>query len=129
MTDIDLTTRALEPVSQFVLTTSHGDNDPHRLLAFHRTFGAAMEAYEIRYHQARHHEEQPEATAREEALYAALAAAGRPYAAAALSRAASVLGDKFNETTFLALGDTAAALDLAIVEDLNGANGTGEDDA
>ena len=27
------------------------------------------------------------------------------------------------------LGDTAAALDLAVVEDLDGANGAGEDDA
>ncbi|WP_406462329.1 hypothetical protein OH768_44235 [Streptomyces sp. NBC_01622] len=128
MTDLDLKTQAIEPVTQFVLTTVHGDDDPHRLLAFHRVFGAAMEAYEIRYHQARHHEEQPETTAREEALYAAIATAGRSYAAAALNQAVNVLGKKLDEDVCLALGDTAAALDLAVVEDLDGANGTGDDD-
>jgi hypothetical protein len=127
MTDLDLTTRAIEPAAQFVLTTTRGDDDPHRLLAFHRVFGAAMEAYEIRYHQARHHEEQPETTAREEALYAALATAGCSYAAAALNQVAHVLADKLDEATLVTLGDTAAALDLAVVEDLTGANGTGRE--
>jgi hypothetical protein len=85
-----------------------------------------MEAYEIRHHQALHHEGQPELTAHEEALYAAVTTAGRSYAAAALSQAAQVLADKLDEETFMALGDTAAALDLAVVENLTGANGTGE---
>ncbi|MEU1219193.1 hypothetical protein [Streptomyces microflavus] len=113
--------------AQFVLTTSHGEQDPHRLQAFHRTFGAAIEAYEIRYHQARHHEEQPEVTAREEALYAAIAAVGRPYAAAAINQVAQILVDKLDEETYLALGGIAATLALEVVEDLDGANGTGED--
>ncbi|MEH0578962.1 hypothetical protein QBA54_31835 [Streptomyces sp. B21-108] len=128
MTDLDLTTQAIEPVAQFVLTTNHGEDDPYRRLAFHRVFGAAMEAYDARYHQARHHEEQPEDTAREEALYAAVATAGRSYAAAAINRVVHVLGTKLDEDTLLTLGDTAAALDLAVIEDLDGANGTGEDD-
>lgn len=114
--------------AQFVLTTTHGDDDPHRLLAFHRVFGAAMEAYEIRYHQARHHEEQPETTAREEALHAALAAVGRSYAAAAINQVAQLLIDKLDEDTYLKLGNIAATLDLEVCEDLDGANGTGEDD-
>ncbi|MDX3582975.1 hypothetical protein [Streptomyces europaeiscabiei] len=121
-------TQAIEPLAQFVLTTSHGDDDPCRLLAFHRVFGAAIEAYETRYHYARHHEEQPERTAREEALYAAIATAGRSYAAAALNQAAASLSDQLDEDTYLMLGDTAAALDLGVVEDLDGANGTGEDE-
>ncbi|MFF1321466.1 hypothetical protein ACFVZZ_18870 [Streptomyces chartreusis] len=127
MTTTESKTQPLEPVDQFVLTTSHGEEDRHRLLAFHRTFGAALEAYDLRYHQARHHEEQREETAREEALYAALATAGRAYAAAALNRVALVLADKLDENTYLMLGDTAAALDLGVVEDLDGANGTGDD--
>lgn len=127
MTTTDSKTQALEPVEQFVLTTSHGEEDRHRLLAFHRTFGAALEAYDIRYHYARHHEEQREETAREEALYAAIARAGRAYAAAALNQAALVLADRLDEDTYLMLGDTAAALDLEVVEDLDGANGEGDD--
>ncbi|MPY34096.1 hypothetical protein FNH09_23460 [Streptomyces adustus] len=126
MTDLDLKPQTIEPVTQFVLTTHHGDdNDPHRLLAFHRVFGAATEAYATRYHQAIHHEEQPEVTAREEALYAALAVAGRSYAAAAINQVVHVFGTKLDEDILTALGDTAAALDLAVVEDLSGANGTG----
>lgn len=111
--------------AQFVLTTTHGDDDPYRLLAFHRVFGAAMEAYEIRYHQARRHEEQPETTAREEALYAALATAGRSYAAAAINQVAQLLMNELDENTYLALAEIAGALDLAVCEDLDGANGTG----
>lgn len=53
--------------------------------------------------------------------------AGRSYAAAALNQVVHVLADKLDEDTALALGDTAAALDLAVVEDLDGANSTGRD--
>ncbi len=126
MTTTESKTQALEPVAQFVLTTSHGEEDRCRLLAFHRTFGAAMDAYDTRYQQARDHEDQPEETAREEALYAAIATAGRAYAAAALNQAAKVLVGKLDEESYLMLGDTAAALDLEVVEDLDGANGAGE---
>lgn len=122
-----MTDLAIETVTQFVLTTSHGEEDRHRLLAFHRTFGAAMEAYEIRYHQARHHEDQPEVTAREEALYAAIATVGRAYAATAIHQVAQTLASEVDEATYLALGNIAATLDLAVIEDLTGANGTGED--
>ena len=128
MTDLDLTTQAIEPVAQFVLTTNHGEDDPCRLLAFHRVFGAAMEAYETRRHQARNHEDRSEVTAHEEALYAAVATAGRSYAAAALNQAAQILARELDEETFMALSDTAAALDLEVVEDLTGANGTGDDE-
>ena len=119
-----MTDLAIEPVTQFTLN----HDDPHSQLALHRVFGAAMEAYGIRYHYARHHEEQPEVTAHEEALFAAITVAGRAYAAAALNQAAEILIGKVDEETALALGDTAAALDLAVVEDLTGANGTGEID-
>lgn len=117
MTDIDLTPHPIEPVAQFTLN----HDDPHSTLAFRRMFGAAMEAYDLRYHQARR--EQSEVTAREEALYAAITTAGRSYAAAALERAVSALGNKLDKDIAMALGDTAAALDLEVIEDLTGANG------
>lgn len=63
----------------------------------------------------------------EHALAAVLEAVGRAYAAAALNQAAQVLIDKLDEDTYLALGDVAATLDLDVVEDLDGANGTGDD--
>lgn len=65
----------------------------------------------------------------EHALAAVLEAVGRSYAAAALNQAAQMLVDKLDEDTYLALGDIAATLDLEVVEDLDGANGTGDDDA
>ncbi|WP_416983520.1 hypothetical protein [Streptomyces sp. T028] len=121
MSDLEL---AIEPIAQFTLN----HDDPYSRLALDRVMGAALDAYDIRHHAARHHEEQDERTAHQEALYAALAAVGRAYAASALHQAAAVLIDVLDEETFMALGDTAAALDLNVVEDLNGANGTGEDD-
>lgn len=62
----------------------------------------------------------------EHALAAVLEAVGRAYAAAALNRVAETLIDKLDEDTYVALGDIAATLDLDVVEDLDGANGTGE---
>lgn len=119
MTDLDITPRALEPIVQFTLN----HDDPQHMRALRRVLATAMEAYGIRHHYALHHEEQSETTAHEEALLAAIAVAGRAYAAAALSRAAAVLGARLDEEAFTALGDTAAALDLEVIEDLEGANG------
>jgi hypothetical protein len=62
------------------------------------------------------------------ALDEVLDAVGRAYAAAAINQVAQTLADKLDEDTYLALGDIAATLDLEIVEDLTGANGTGEDE-
>jgi hypothetical protein len=63
----------------------------------------------------------------EHAIAAVLEAVGRAYAAAALNQAAQVLVDKLDEETYVALSDVAATLDLDVIEDLDGANGTGDD--
>lgn len=124
MTDIDLTTHPIEPVSQFTLN----HDDPYHRLAFDRVLGAALEAYSIGHHDAVHYRDLEEHVAHAEGLSAALATAGRSCAAAVLNRVVHVLADKLDEDTLMALSDTAAALDLEVVEDLDGANGTGEDD-
>jgi len=121
--DLDMTSHAIEPVAQFTLN----HDDVYSRLALSRVLAAASEAYETRRHGARQ-EDLTERQAHEEALSSAIAVAGRSYAAAALNRAVHVLGLKLDEDMFAALGDTAAELDLAIVEDLDGANGTGDDD-
>lgn len=124
MTDLDLTPHPIEPVAQFTLN----HDTPYHQLALRRVHDAAMEAYEIRRHEARYHEDLDESAAHEQALSSALAVAGRSYAAAALNQAVHVLGNRLGEDVLLALGDTAAELDLAVVEDLDGANGTGDDE-
>jgi hypothetical protein len=63
------------------------------------------------------------------ALNEVLDAVGRAYAAAAINQVAQALADRLDEETYLALGGIAATLDLEVVEDLDGANGTGKDDA
>jgi hypothetical protein len=63
----------------------------------------------------------------EHAVAAVLEAVGRAYAAAAINQVAEVLIDKLDEDAYVALGDVAATLDLEVVEDLDGANGTGDD--
>lgn len=123
MNDLDMTSHAIGPVARFTLNY----DDVYSRLALGRVLAAASEAYEIRHHGARQ-EDLSERQAHEEALSSAIATAGRSYAAAAINRAVHVPGLKLGEDLFAALGDTAAALDLAIVEDLNGANGTGDDD-
>ncbi|MFF7200491.1 hypothetical protein [Streptomyces sp. NPDC008141] len=62
------------------------------------------------------------------ALDEVLNAVGRSYAAAAINQVAESLIDKLDEDTYVALCDIAATLDLGVVEDLTGANGTGEDE-
>ena len=123
MPDLDMTSHAMEPVAQFTLN----HDDAYSRLALSRVLAASLEAYETRHHGARQ-EDLTERQAHEEALSSVIATAGRSYAAAALNRAVHVLGLKLGEDLFLALLDTVTALDLAVAEDLDGANGTGEDE-
>lgn len=62
------------------------------------------------------------------ALDEVLEAVGRSYAAAAIHQVAEALADKLDENTYMELGEIAATLDLEVVEDLTGANGTDEDE-
>ena len=97
-------------------------------LAFKRIQERAVEAYI----GGRHEAATLELGGREadaHAVAAVLEAVGRAYAAAAVNQVAETLADKLDEETYLGLGDTAATLDLDIVEDLDGANGTGDDPA
>ncbi|MDX3555310.1 hypothetical protein PV729_26685 [Streptomyces europaeiscabiei] len=101
------------------------NSDPHGQLAFKRIQERAIEAYIGGQHQATVLELAGR-EAEDLAIAAVLEAVGRAYAAAALNKAAQVLADKLDEETYLALGDVAATLDLDVVEDLDGANDTGE---
>jgi hypothetical protein len=103
-------------------------SDPCGQLALQRIKDRAIEAYS----QGRHCASNLDINAdevHERALESVLEAIGRAYAAAAISQVAQTLIDKLDEDTYVALGDIAATLDLDVVEDLEGANGTGEDDA
>lgn len=103
-------------------------SDPYGQLALKRIQDRAVEAYSQGWHEA----SKLDIDAREvhtQAVEAVLESIGRAYAAAAINQVAQTLIDKLDEDTYVALGDIAATLDLDVVEDLGGANGTGEDDA
>lgn len=113
------------PIAQFIPNQC---GDPHSELAYKRIHARAIEAYMRGQHGASLLGlEGREATGH--ALTEVLEAVGRAYAAAAINQVAYTLTNKLDEDTFVALGDIAATLDLEVVEDLNGANGTGEDDS
>lgn len=102
------------------------NSDPYGKLAHQRIHERAIEAYLAGQHEAARCEYEGRA-ADEHALANVLEAVGRAYAAAALTRAAETLREKLDEETYLALTGVAATLDLDVVEDLDGANGTGQD--
>lgn len=95
-------------------------------LAFKRIQDRAVEAFLSGQHDAAHLELEGRAAVAH-AVNAVLAAVGRAYAAAAISGASNRLIDKLDEDTYVSLGETAVSLDLEVIEDLEGANGTGED--
>jgi hypothetical protein len=102
------------------------NSSPHGQLAFKRIQDRAVEAFLNGQQDAVNcHLEGRELY--EHAVAAVLEAVGRSYAAAALNHAAQLLVDKLDEDTYLALGDVAATLDLDVIEDLDGANGTDDD--
>lgn len=119
MTDLDLTTHVIEPFDKFTLTDY---DDPHTLLALARVDDTATEAYATARHDASHHAGLDDGDAHTIALGAAVRASGRLYAAAALERLLEALGTDLPEDIAARIGDTAAAIDLAVVEDLTGAN-------
>lgn len=99
---------------------------PYQQLAFLRIHDRAVEALLAGQHDATQlgldgHKAQAHA------VDAVLAAVGPAYAAAAINRVATDLVKEVDEDTFVALDSVAAALDLEVVEDLDGANGTGDD--
>lgn len=101
------------------------NSDPCGQLAFKRIQERAVEAYIGARHQAAVLDLEGR-EADEHAIAAVLESVGRAYAAAAVTRVAETLIDKLDEDTYVALGDIAATLDLDVIEDLDGANGTGE---
>lgn len=104
------------------------NSDPYGQLAFKRIQERAIEAHISGQHQASRLDLEGR-EADEHAVAAVLESIGRAYAAAAINQVAQLLMDKLDEDTYVALGDIAATLDLEVCEDLDGANGTGEDDA
>ena len=101
--------------------------DAYSQLAFKRIQARAVEAF----HRGQQYAAKLDLEGREmheRAVEDVLDAVGRAYAAAAINQVAQLLIDKLDEDTYLALGDIAATLDLEVVEDLDGANGTGEDE-
>lgn len=101
------------------------NSDAFGQLAFKRIKERAFEAYIGGRHEAARLELAGR-EADEHALAAVLESVGRAYAAAAINQVAETLIDKLDEDTYVALGDIAATLDLEVVEDLDGANGTRE---
>ncbi|MEV3846887.1 hypothetical protein AB0J30_08855 [Streptomyces microflavus] len=103
----------------------------HQQLAFQRIHNRAVEAFHAGQHDAARLDlKAPDAHAH--TVDTILAAVGPAYAAAAINQAAATLVTQLDENTYLALGGIAATLDLAVVEDLDGANGgaaTGASDA
>ncbi|MBL3670258.1 hypothetical protein JL475_30640 [Streptomyces sp. M2CJ-2] len=111
------------PIVEFVIN-EHGN--PYSELAYKRVHARAVEAYGRGQHDATQYLDLEGPAAHEHALSAVLADVGRAYAAAALNQVMKTLADKLDEGTYMALGDIAATLDLAVIEDLDGANGTGD---
>jgi hypothetical protein len=114
------------PITQYVLNDF---TSPYSKLAHNRVHARAVEAYARGQHDAVRYLNLEGPAAHEHALAAVLGEVGRAYAAAAINQVVRTLADKLDEDTFTALGDIAVTLDLEVVEDLDGANGTGEDDA
>ncbi|WP_269857958.1 hypothetical protein [Streptomyces sp. RPT161] len=114
------------PITEFVIN-EYGN--PYSQLAHKRIHARAVEAYSRGHHDAAHYLNLEGQAAHEHALSAVLAEVGRSYAAAAINQVVHTLANKLDEDTFTALGDIATTLDLEVVEDLDGANGTGEDEA
>jgi hypothetical protein len=112
-------------ITQYVLTEH---SNPYSELAYKRVHARAVEAYMSGRHDATHYLGLEGDAAHQHALSSVLASVGRAYAAAAITQVAEVLADKLDEDIYLALGNIAATLDLEVVEDLDGANGTGEDE-
>lgn len=101
--------------------------DVYSELAHKRIKAKALEAHITGQHTAAVLEKEGR-DAEEYALDEVLEAVGRSYAAAAITQVMKTLVDKLDEDTYVALGEIADTLDLAVVEDLDGANGTGQDE-
>ncbi|MFE2360147.1 hypothetical protein [Streptomyces virginiae] len=113
------------PITQYVLNPHI---DQYSELAYSRVYARAVESYGRGAYDAAEYLGLTGAAVHEHALSALLESVGRAYAAAAINKVAESLVDKLDEDTYVALSDIAATLDLDVVEDLDGANGTGEDD-
>jgi len=113
------------PATQYVL---NAHSNPYGELAYKRVHARAVETYERGQHDAVRYLDLEGRAAHEHALTEVLESIGRAYAAAAINQVAEVLIDKLDEDTYVALGEIAATLDLDVVEDITGANGTGEGD-
>ncbi|MEU3667566.1 hypothetical protein [Streptomyces virginiae] len=97
--------------------------DPLAARAYRRLLDRAAEAYGIAHHYAMQEASDTE-LAHREALAAAVAAAGPGYVAAAIHGISERLAPDLPETTVHSLGGWAAEIDLDVVEDITGANGT-----
>ena len=117
--NLDLTTNPIEPVAQFTLT----DDSPYTRMAVDRVLARAAEAYEEGRHDASYYGEKDPQSAHREGLETAVRTAGPMYAAAALHRLVAAHWGELPEGLAARIGDTAAAIDLSVVEDLSGANG------
>jgi hypothetical protein len=125
VTERTLTPTPLNPTSQFVLRLSTAD--PMQDMAFHRVLERALDAYHTTRHQAAYWADGDKPDAERDGVIAAIASAAPGIVAFALHRVVESLDDQLTEEQAMALGDTAAALDLEVVEDITGANGTGHD--
>ncbi|TXS08095.1 hypothetical protein EAO70_35495 [Streptomyces sp. adm13(2018)] len=96
--------------------------DPLGTMAYQRIQERAFEAYGIAHHYAVHDGADAEHASRT-ALDAALGAAARGFAAAAVHRILERLALELTEDQAELLGGWAADLDLEVVEDIAGANG------
>ncbi|MFG3586590.1 hypothetical protein [Streptomyces sp. NPDC047990] len=101
------------------------NGDPYSQLAHQRINDRAFESY-LRARREVEGMELEGAEADKYLLTEVLESVGRAYAAAALNRAAQVLVGELSEDSYLTLSGIAATLDLDVVEDLDGANGLGE---
>ncbi|MFJ4785485.1 hypothetical protein [Streptomyces sp. NPDC088794] len=111
-------------ITQYVLNEH---TSPYSALAYKRVLARAVEEYMQGQHAAVAYLDLEGDAAHRHALATALNHVGRSYAAAAINQVTKALADKLDEDTYLKLGGIAATLDLEIVEDLDGANGTGDD--
>ncbi|GGV86828.1 hypothetical protein GCM10010294_67960 [Streptomyces griseoloalbus] len=111
-------------ITQYVLNEH---TSLYSALAHKRVQVRAVEEYMQGQHAAVTYLDLDGDAAHQYALGVVLNHVGRAYAAAAINQVTQALADKLDEETVLTLGDIAATLDLPIVEDLTGANGTGED--
>lgn len=101
------------------------NGDAYSVLAHQRITDRAFESY-LRGRREAAGMDLEGAEADKHVLTGVLESIGRAYAAAALNRAAEALIGELSEDSYLALAGIAATLDLDVVEDLDGANGTGD---